>query len=264
MQINNLKAPFQPDAIEWRIGQKSKDKSKGMALAYIDARMVQDRLDEVCGVENWQCRYSHADASSVSYSDKDDKWGKPQVSSRTLGKTICEIGIRIENDWIWKADGAGDTDFEAEKGAISDAFKRAAVKWGIGRYLYDLPAPWVSLDEYGNIQKVELERLRGLLSKDCVRITQPLGLSKTPAKFWDLSSFIVSLPERIKIEGGDWTEEAWEYWIKKFRDGIEKAPNREKLAKFQNDNMHILTKLPQDVSVEIIEAIKIRASQLEA
>src|SRR5690606_35602811 len=59
------------------------------------------------------------------------------------GRTICKLGINVDGAWVWKSDGAGDTQVEAEKGGISDAFKRAAVKWGIGRYLYDLDAPWV-------------------------------------------------------------------------------------------------------------------------
>lgn len=123
MNFAALKEPFPPDLIEWRVGSTTKDKSKGLALAYIDARTVMQRLDEVCGPENWQCDYPHAGQ-----------------------KTVCRIGIRFKDEWIWKANGAGDSDIEAEKGALSDAFKRAAVLWGIGQYLYDLESPWVTLD----------------------------------------------------------------------------------------------------------------------
>lgn len=123
--LKKLFAEFPRDQITWRAQSVTKDGSKAMALAYIDARDVMNRLDDVCGIDGWQCKYSHAN-----------------------GKTICDIGIRCGNEWIWKADGAGDTDIEAEKGAISDAFKRAAVKWGIGRYLYDLPCPWVPCKSY--------------------------------------------------------------------------------------------------------------------
>lgn len=115
-----LAAEFPHEAISWRAQSVTKDGTKAMALAYIDARDVMRRLDDVCGPANWQCRYPHADS-----------------------KTICEIGIKSGDEWVWKANGAGDTDIEAEKGAISDAFKRAAVLWGIGRYLYDMAAPWV-------------------------------------------------------------------------------------------------------------------------
>lgn len=129
--FDGLSAPFPTEVIEWRIGSTTKDKTKGMALAYINARAVMDRLDMICGPGGWQDRYPHAN-----------------------GKTVCEIGVRVarqdgEWEWLWKSDGAGDTDFEAEKGALSDAFKRAAVRWGVGRYLYDLDAPWVPLENEG-------------------------------------------------------------------------------------------------------------------
>ncbi len=150
MNLADLRKPFPPDRISWRVGSTNAAKDKGMALAYIDARDVQDRLDEVCGVENWQCRFPHAN-----------------------GKTVCEIGIRftkqdlagVHSEWVWKADGAGDSDIEAEKGALSDAFKRAAVKWGVGRYLYDLDSPWVAI-ENKRIKESEYPRLRALLTKN--------------------------------------------------------------------------------------------------
>lgn len=128
--LEQLKRPFPVKSISWRVGATSKDKSKGIALAYIDARDVMARLDDVFGM-NWQCKYSHAD-----------------------NKTICEISVLIQGEWITRANGAGDSDIEAEKGAISDAFKRAAVMFGIGRYLYQLPNVWVALDEYKNIKEV--------------------------------------------------------------------------------------------------------------
>lgn len=124
--LEQLKRPFPVKSISWRVGATSKDKSKGIALAYIDARDVMARLDDVFGM-NWQCKYSHAD-----------------------NKTICEISVLINGTWITRANGAGDSDIEAEKGAISDAFKRAAVMFGIGRYLYQLPNEWVDLKAQGN------------------------------------------------------------------------------------------------------------------
>lgn len=143
MDLTKLSAPFPPERVSWRVGSTNKDKTRGMALAYIDARDVMERLDGVCGVEGWQCRYPHA-----------------------ATKTVCEIGIRIGDEWVWKADGAGDSDVEAEKGALSDAFKRAAVKWGIGRYLYDIASPWVAIEPHGKsyaITAAELGRLAGTL-----------------------------------------------------------------------------------------------------
>lgn len=126
MNIKDLYKPFPAEKVSWRVGSTTADKTKGMALAYIDARDVMERLDEVCGSENWQNRYT-----------------------ATGEKTVCEIGIKIGEEWVWKANGAGDSATEAEKGALSDAFKRAAVLWGIGRYLYDLDTPWVALEARG-------------------------------------------------------------------------------------------------------------------
>jgi hypothetical protein len=135
-----LAAPFDVREVLWRVGstnKKSEERrtgdpkaraTKGQALAYMDARIVMERLDAVCGPAGWQCKYSHAN-----------------------GKTVCDIAIKVGDEWIWKANGAGDSDIEAEKGALSDAFKRAAVVWGIGRYLYEVDSPWVSLDEWGKM-----------------------------------------------------------------------------------------------------------------
>ncbi|MBK8246158.1 MAG: hypothetical protein IPK85_01940 [Gemmatimonadetes bacterium] len=151
-----LAAPFPPDAVSWRVGSISKrDKTKAKALAYLDARDVMNRLDDVAGPANWQCRYSHAGA-----------------------KTVCDIAIRVDGEWVWKADGAGDTDIEAEKGSLSDAFKRSAVRWGIGRYLYDLPSPWVTINEFKQIEDGEMPKLRALLARDA---RQP-AVSPPPAR----------------------------------------------------------------------------------
>lgn len=121
-----LAAPF--DKIHWR-AQSVVDKGTGpvaMGLAYMDARDVMDRLDSLCGPDGWQDTYSETQS----------------------GRVICTLTIRVGNEWIGKSDGAGDTAVEGEKGGISDAFKRAAVKWGIGRYLYALETPWADCEAW--------------------------------------------------------------------------------------------------------------------
>ena len=132
-----LTAPFATDMIEWRVGSTNKDKTKCLPLCYIDARTVMDRLDTMCGPDGWQCNYT------------------PGVG----GSIICNIGIETTNGWLWKADGAGATDIEGDKGALSDAFKRAAVRWGVARYLYDLKAPWVPLENQKFISDEERKKL---------------------------------------------------------------------------------------------------------
>lgn len=126
--IAALAAEFPRAAVSWRAQSVTKDGSKAMALAYIDARDVMGRLDEVCGPENWSDSYVET----------------------VKGRVIATIAIRTSDGWVSKSDGAGDTDIEGDKGGISDAFKRAAVKWGIGRYLYAVATPWVPCDSYEN------------------------------------------------------------------------------------------------------------------
>jgi len=139
-RLSMLGALFDPALVHWRVGKVAGDKTRGMALAYIDARDVMDRLDKVCGPANW--------------SDSYDIHGE---------RIICTLRIKIEEEWIAKSDGAGKTAVEADKGAISDAFKRAGVKWGIGRYLYRLDSPWVKLVNGKYIDDGELPRLQRLL-----------------------------------------------------------------------------------------------------
>ena len=117
---NALLEPYHPSEIKFRVGSTSKDKTKGIALAYVDARTVMDRLDNIVQPQNWQDSYVETPTNRV----------------------ICTISIFDGERWIAKSDGAGVTQFEGEKGAMSDAFKRAAVKFGVGRYLYELPTTW--------------------------------------------------------------------------------------------------------------------------
>lgn len=133
-----LKAPFSPDEIEYRISAKTSDKTKGLAVAYIQARAVQNRLDEVLGFTNW----------------------KNEIIETSNGK-ICGLSLRINDEWITKYDGADNTKIEATKGGISDSLKRAAVQWGIGRYLYNLPGQWVRIkntykDKYEIVERPKL------------------------------------------------------------------------------------------------------------
>lgn len=155
-----LSAPFPPHLVHWRIGSTNKDKTKGLALAYIDARDVMERLDEVCGPENWQCRYPHAD-----------------------GKTCCDIGIYSERlgAMVWKSNGAGDTDVEGDKGAFSDAFKRAAVLWGIGRYLYDLGNVWVEIEAKGKSHVIK-DSEKPKLNRALHQLTANKPAPRTPEK----------------------------------------------------------------------------------
>ena len=122
----SLVAPFPADQIHWRVGSTNKDKTQGMALAYLDARNVMNRLDRTVGPHRWEDDYKEV-----------------------FGRIVCNLRLNLCGEWVTKSDGAGDTDVEGQKGGLSDAFKRAAVKFGVGRYLYGLPATWCPIEARG-------------------------------------------------------------------------------------------------------------------
>jgi len=129
--LSELKMPFAEKEVHWRVGSTNAKKlnckpweaTSGIMLAYIDARDVMKRLDDVVGMENWSDTYEET----------------------AKGRMICSLSLKVNDEWIVKSDGAGNTAVEGDKGAISDAFKRAAVKFGVGRYLYYLPNTWTDL-----------------------------------------------------------------------------------------------------------------------
>ena len=143
-QAAALEYPFTADEIEWRVLRTTKDKTKGQVAAFIDSRAIQNRLDTVLGRENWQnhlCTIPGKDNAGTAH--------------------ICELSIYYADrgEWIRKSDGAGSTDIEPIKGGLSNAFKRAASMWGIGRYLYALKNIWVPLKDGKYIPDEELPKL---------------------------------------------------------------------------------------------------------
>jgi len=83
--------------------------------AYQDARDVQKVLDHVCGITNWE-----------------------NEAMNLNGKLYMQIRIRTDEGWVSKSDVGTESNVEAVKGESSDAFKRAAVMFGIFRDLYDM------------------------------------------------------------------------------------------------------------------------------
>lgn len=117
-----LQAPFAADEIEWRV-QSSGKTARGpwvKVIAYVTNRAIMTRLDQVVGPEAWRNEYTPTPAGY-----------------------LCGLSLLVNShqgfQWITKWDGADATDVEPTKGALSGAMKRAAVQWGIGRYLHDLP-----------------------------------------------------------------------------------------------------------------------------
>ncbi len=107
-----LAAPFEQDEVKEREG------AKGEMFKYVSARTVMNRLDDVAGPENW--------------------WDEFVPNEESV---ICRLSIRLPDQTVvTKVDAGGFADMkdlgDSDKSGFSDAFKRAAVKFGIGRYLY--------------------------------------------------------------------------------------------------------------------------------
>jgi hypothetical protein len=125
IEYAKLREPFAADDIEWRVQSAGVTNGKAWAtvIAYITNRAIQTRLDTVVGAENWRNEFSKAPDEGV----------------------LCGISIYDNDRWVTKFDGAENTNIEAVKGGLSSAMKRAAVQWGIGRYLYDVETTFVPM-----------------------------------------------------------------------------------------------------------------------
>ena len=125
--LKKLREPFRKEELEFRVGATNNDKSMGLALAYVQARAIQNRLDELFGVDGWTASYKEISAGF-----------------------ICSLSIKINDRWVTKEDGAGMTEYESVKGGISNAFKRVASSgFGIGRYLYNAKKNWYPIRQQG-------------------------------------------------------------------------------------------------------------------
>ena len=107
-----LAAPFGADEVRTR-------NQSGRDLQYITARTAMNRLDEAVGPSNWWDRYTPLGDSAV----------------------VCELSVRMPDGSVLTRSDAGGFSkthdpSDVEKSGLSDAFKRAAVKFGVGRYLY--------------------------------------------------------------------------------------------------------------------------------
>jgi hypothetical protein len=121
-----LAAPFEAHEVKFK--PQTVSGSRALALPYVDARVIQDRLDDVLGVMGWQDSYECLPDGAV----------------------ICRLRIRLGTEWITKEDVGGQSEQPDEgdrrKASFSDALKRAAVKFGVGRYIYRLKPQWVDYD----------------------------------------------------------------------------------------------------------------------
>lgn len=126
MNLLELQKPLPIESIDFRVQSVNKG-GYAIILAYKDARVDMQRLDDVCGALNWKREHSNGNAN-------------------------CTVSIWNEEtkQWISKEDTGTESNTEKAKGLASDSFKRACFNWGIGRELYDYPIIQIKLrdDEF--------------------------------------------------------------------------------------------------------------------
>ena len=160
--LEALGAPFPEDEVEFL--PRGNFEGKARALAYIDARSVMRRLDAAVGPANWSF-----DFDLLSPEGKMVK-GKLTV----LGVTKCDAG-------------EGSSEDEVLKSAVSDALKRCAVHFGIGRYLYYLPSVWAPYDQrkrqFSETPRISPQAITRALAI-CGIPTQPAGAPNERRSIW--------------------------------------------------------------------------------
>ena len=178
-----LAKPFAPEDLEWRLQNTIEETMRGMAVPYVTNRAIQNRLDEVCGPENWYNEF------------------KPWHSNGKKDAQLCGIAIYFEGKgFITKWDGAEDSDIEPIKGGLSDSMKRAAYQWGIGRVLYSLDTVWVDIERRGRSYVIKASE-RKKLDDAYLNALKKLGLE--PAAASGIQSLLTpkTAPEQ-KTAGG--------------------------------------------------------------
>jgi hypothetical protein len=123
-----LADPFKPQQLGWKAQVTTQDKARCLAVPYIDARDVMGRLNEVLGIGGWQDEYEVLPGGSV----------------------VCTLTVHLDGRSVSRSDVGSPSEQpdagDKLKAAFSDALKRAAVKFGVGRYLYYLDQFWVAYD----------------------------------------------------------------------------------------------------------------------
>lgn len=208
IDLKRLADFFAPEDIEWKPIAVSKKTSKALAAAYVTNRAIMDRLDAVCGPENWRNEYREG----------------PQ------GGVLCGISIRIGDEWVTKWDGAENTDIEAVKGGLSSAMRRAGVQWGIGRYLYNFPQQWVPVDQYGKF--AQEPRIPPAYLPAGTKEAPPKANGAAPKKptyqdiIDDLAGKLKAMPEAEVMQGHDAALRYVDKWPEPYRAQARDAFNQ--------------------------------------
>ena len=131
-----LAAPLASETISWRQDGKPVSRDGRVVarfVAYVEANTVRERLDEVVPGE-WDLTLTPL----------------PQIANEPAGEATCSFKARLQVLGVVREDVGTGRDY---KQAATDAFKRAAVRFGIAHELYSYGQNWVELDGDGRYAK---------------------------------------------------------------------------------------------------------------
>lgn len=175
----HLRRPFSPGAIRWKIqssdykpakeGRSKKDATWVLVVPYIDARLVSARLNAVVAGGWEEAPVERVGENLLRY------------KLTVLSQTHTDVG-----------EGQGRTSGMKVKATDSDALKRVAVRFGVGEYLYAMPAFNFFVTPKGDMQddKPTVKRMES------------------------------GKPGYLKAQHEAWLSEAYERWLKE--EGEEK------------------------------------------
>jgi len=144
--LPHLRRPFTPEAIRFKVQNVWKNKQGCIIVAYIDARLVIERLNAVV-------------AGGWTFEPQATQDGKHMIGNLTvLGVKRSDVGQSVKG---------------FSKDLWSDALKRAAVPFGIGVSVYSLPEIIRTLDGEKNNRYPAIEK-RGSGEKETLALT-PAG-----------------------------------------------------------------------------------------
>jgi hypothetical protein len=137
--LEELEVPFPPEQVKWRVTNTTTDRKRGQIVAYADPRAYTDRLNALFSPLGWTREYKIETMNNITRVKK----GVSIVTGKVLVTctvTIIGLGSHSGTGEEWADDDNGMTSADAQ------AFKRACSCFGLGRYFYDVIAPWVDLD----------------------------------------------------------------------------------------------------------------------
>lgn len=109
-------------AVKWLPKDTKSAQDKIMCVPFIDRQLVINRLNSVMGIGGWQF----------------------EVQREADGSKTGTLSLLLDGSWISKSDTGTPSKHDAEKGATSDALKRAATQFGIGTYIYSIGNKWIN------------------------------------------------------------------------------------------------------------------------